>query len=89
METPLTHGGEARDHTITTMADVYQQPCDSGKTFGDIFANTGQICEGLEAGRSEKSQKHVHLAKYSDKDLIKKLLMGKRIFLRDWVHTSK
>ena len=71
------------------MADVYKQPCNAGKTFVDTFVNTGQICEGFEADRSEKSQKHVHLAKYSDKDLIKKLLMSKRIFLRDGVHTSK
>ena len=33
-----------------------KKPVNSGKTFFDIFVNTGQICMGFEADTPEKGQ---------------------------------
>ena len=43
------HSGESRDFQTTIMADTIENTVDSGKTFFDIYFNTGQICMGFEA----------------------------------------
>ena len=58
------HGGELRDFRNKNGGYL------SKNTFFDISIITCQICMGFEADAPDKLQKHAHLIRLSDKDLV-------------------
>ena len=66
-----------RRSTLFKIGNPRITPYNKDMNFFNVFINNGRICMGFEADRVEKVQNFAYRIKFSEKNLIKKLLKSK------------